>query len=350
MLSRFKLFKLGEGLCFAALFALSILVFLNADEGQPKVIRIAAVGNQYGKPYASGVLGVVQTKQLLESEFAKDGIKVEWSVLKGTGPAINEAFANRTVDFTYYGDLPAIVGIAGGLPLKIIAGTGGGQNVYIIAPADSTIKSLEELKGKRVGFLKGTYLQLTFGKIIAARGWTEKDFKVYNLGQADGVAAVAAKSIDAYVAASNGLDQATLGVAKIIYDTRQDPYNWRGSGAFAVTEEFAKKYPDITKRILKQIVIASHWASQPENRKEYLQISAKSGSSITNLTTDLGGDSLKDRNNPLLNTAYRGLIQEGIDFSKANNIIRKAANVNDWIDDSYLNAALRELGLEDYWQ
>jgi sulfonate transport system substrate-binding protein len=254
------------------------------------------------------------------------------------------------VDFTYYGDLPAIVGIAGGLPLKIIAGTGGGQNVYIIAPADSTIKSLEELKGKRVGFLKGTYLQLTFGKIIAARGWSEKDFKVFNLGQADGVAAVAAKSIDAYVAASNGLDQASLGVAKLIYDTRNDPYNWRGSGAFVVTDDFAKKYPDITKRLVKQIVLAAHWSSQEANRKEYLQLNARSGTSIATLTEDFGSDSLKDRSNPLLNKAYRDQIQEGIDFSVANNIIRKPANVNDWIDDSYLNAALKELGLENYWQ
>ncbi|MDR1997681.1 MAG: ABC transporter substrate-binding protein [Candidatus Margulisbacteria bacterium] len=277
-------------------------------------------------------------------------MKIEWNILKGTGPAINEAIANRTVDFTYYGDLPAIVGIAGGLPLKIIAGTGGGQNVYIIAPADSTIKSLEELKGKRVGFLKGTYLQLTFGKIIAARGWSEKDFKVFNLGQADGVAAVAAKSIDAYVAASNGLDQASLGVAKLIYDTRNDPYNWRGSGAFVVTDDFAKKYPDITKRLVKQIVLAAHWSSQEANRKEYLQLNARSGTSIATLTEDFGSDSLKDRSNPLLNKAYRDQIQEGIDFSVANNIIRKPANVNDWIDDSYLNAALKELGLENYWQ
>jgi sulfonate transport system substrate-binding protein len=344
MLKKLKLL----GIVFLAL--ISTLVFLNAAEDKPKVIRLAGVGNQYGKPYAGGVWGVVQTKQLLETEFAKDGIKIEWNILKGTGPAINEAIANKTVDFTSYGDLPAIVGIAGGLPIKIVAGSGGGQNVYIIAPADSTIKSLEELKGKRVGFLKGTYLQLTFGKVIAARGWTEKDFKIYNLGQADGVAAVAAKSIDAYVAASNGLDQATLGVAKIIYDTRNDPYDWRGSNAYIVTEDFAKKYPDVTRRILKQIVIASHWSSQPENRKEYLQINAKSGSSITNLTADLGSDSLKDRSSPLLNTAYRELIQEGIDFSKANSIIRKAADVNDWIDDSYLNAALQELGLEDYWQ
>ena len=324
---------------------------LNAEEAKPKVIRIAGVGNVYGKPYAAaGPLLVAQVKQYLEEEFKDDGIKIEWNILKGTGPAINEAFANKTVDFTYYGDLPVIVGIAGGLPLKIVAGTGGGSNIYVTVPADSTVKTIEDLKGKRVGVNKGTYLHLTFGKVLAARGLSEKDFRIPNIGQADGVAAIAANSIDAYVSAAAALDQQSLGTAKIIYDTRNDPNDWRGSGAFTVTAEFAKKYPDITKRIVKQIVRAAHWSSDPANRSEVIQIYSKTGTSVSNLIIDFGNDAFKDRVNPLLNKAYRDQIQGGIDFAKAQGYIRKVANVDDWIDDSYLNAALKELGLEDFWQ
>jgi hypothetical protein len=49
-----------------ALILTSMLTFLHADEAKPKVIRIAGVGNQYGKPYAGGVIGVAQIKQLIE--------------------------------------------------------------------------------------------------------------------------------------------------------------------------------------------------------------------------------------------------------------------------------------------
>jgi sulfonate transport system substrate-binding protein len=345
MLKRLKLL----GITLLAL--ISTLVFLNADEGKPKVIRIAGVGNAYGRPYAAvSPLLVAQVHGLIEEEFEADGIKIEWNILKGVGPAINEAFANKTVDFTCYGDLPVIVGKSGGLPLKIVGGNGGGMNIYIIVPADSSVKTLADLKGKRIGVTKGTYMQLTLAKVLAARGWTEKDFKVYNLGQADGIAAIGAKSIDAYVASNGALDQVKLGVAKIIYDTRQDPYDWRGTNVFTVTEDFAKKYPDITRRLLKQIVKAAHWASQPENRREFLQIAAKAGVSVSNLIEDYGQDSLKDHSDPTLSKAYRGQLQAGIDFAKTNGYIRKSASVDDWIDDSYLNAALQELGLEDYWQ
>jgi sulfonate transport system substrate-binding protein len=80
-----------------------------AQAAPPKVIRIAAPDLSAGaKPSHGGQDDYLTTHQLLEKEFAKDGIKVEWSFFKGAGPGIDEALANRQLDFAFIGDLPLI--------------------------------------------------------------------------------------------------------------------------------------------------------------------------------------------------------------------------------------------------
>ena len=42
---------------------------------------------------------------------------------------------------------------------------------------------------------------------------------------------------------------------------------------------------------------------------------------------------------------YKGLI----DFSLKNKLIRTNIDVDKWVDKSYADAALKELGLQNYW-
>src|SRR5512138_313235 len=100
----------------------------------PSAIRIGLAGNSYGKPFASGIMGSVQANGLLEEEFGRDGISIEFNFLKGTGPAVNEALANGSLDFGLSGDLPVIAGRAGGLKTKLIAVSSRGGNTYIVVP------------------------------------------------------------------------------------------------------------------------------------------------------------------------------------------------------------------------
>src|SRR6478609_7188277 len=111
------------------------------------------IGN---RPFSGGSsLSVVHSRGLLEEEFRKDNIKIEWSFFKGAGPAVNEAYANSLIDFALQGDLPSSIGKAGGLKTKLLASTGSRQNTYVAVPADSQIKSLADLKGKKVAIFKG---------------------------------------------------------------------------------------------------------------------------------------------------------------------------------------------------
>lgn len=93
----FARFVRGVALCLVA-----GLVTLTAQAAAPKVIRIAAPDLSAGAtPSYGGQVDYLNANKLLEKEFAKDGIKIQWSFFKGAGPAINEAFANRQLDFAF---------------------------------------------------------------------------------------------------------------------------------------------------------------------------------------------------------------------------------------------------------
>ncbi|MFP3518902.1 ABC transporter substrate-binding protein, partial [Pseudomonas sp. SIMBA_077] len=125
------------------------------------------------------------------------GIKIQWNYFKGAGPVINEAFANGQVDLAYLGDLAAIIGKSNGLDTRLLSASARGVKHYLGVVPGSGIKTLEDLKGKRVAVFRGTATQLSFDAALASRGLSEKDLKVVNLDFNAAVAALAAKQIDA---------------------------------------------------------------------------------------------------------------------------------------------------------
>src|SRR3954470_18398444 len=128
---------------------------------KPAVIRVAFPGVGIGnRPFVGGGAAAnLHLKGLLDEEFKGDGIKVEWSFLRGAGPAVNELYANGLVDISPLGDLPFIIGTAGGLKRKVISTSFIRGNSYVVVPADSPIASLKDLRGKKVAIFKGTNIQ-----------------------------------------------------------------------------------------------------------------------------------------------------------------------------------------------
>jgi sulfonate transport system substrate-binding protein len=342
--------KLAIIMALFAVFAFSANA-ASAEESKPKVIRIgSAYASGYGKPYGFGNAGVLQARGLLEEEFRKEGIKIEWYLFKGAGPAVNESLANKLLDFVYEGDLPAIVAKAGGLKTKLLAAGSKWANVYIAVPADSKISSIKDLRGKRVGVFKGTNIQLTLDRILEANGLKESDLRIYNLGTADLQNALKTKDVDAAVSGVNLFTLQSQGNSRIIYSTKTAPKDWRTTGAFYVTEDFAKKYPEITKRVVKDYVKASVWASDEANRNGYLQVGVNSGYSRADQSVEIAGRTLKDVNDVTLDSDFLNHLVGAIAISKQKGLIRNTYDLNTWVDRSYLDAALKELNLEHFWK
>lgn len=327
---------------FSAAILLSGGIALAADA--PKVIRYGAVGSGYGKAATTGPFAAAVAKGWLDEEFKADGIKVEPNYFVGAGPAINEALANKSVDIACYGDLPAIIGKAAGLKTVVLASGGRDMLIYVAVPSNSSATSIEDLKGKRVGIFKGTYMHLTYDRVLEGLGLNEKSFNLINIRAADGENAVAAKDIDAYVGGSALLRLRDIGAAKIIYNSKGEAPDFQGQSVLVVQEAFLKKYPEITKRFLKVWLKAQRWEADPANTKEAEQLDSKTGTPLAFISEDRKGRPRKDTWNPVYDDKFLNHFKYAVKFSKEHGLIRREFDVEPWLNRDLLNQALLEVG------
>jgi sulfonate transport system substrate-binding protein len=343
-----KLFKLSW-----LLGALSLLQVIpqsaQADDGKPAEIRIAfSSAGASGRPLAGGSsLATAHLHAALEEEFKKDNIKIKWFFNVGAGPATNEQFANKLIDFASHGDLPLIVGRSTGLRHKLIVGQGRFGEIVFVVPANSEAKTLADLKGKKIGVTKGTSGHLTLYRVLERNGFTDRDFKLVSLDAATLKAALATGDIDGAIV--KPYDLVSRGVAKILFKIPRDPKISSVSN-FWVGEEFEKKYPDIVQRVVTTVVKEAKYASEEKNRTELMQIwSRQATDTYLDYVETWKNDKLRERNSPLLDEYYVASIQKAIDETKRFKLIRHDVDIAGWIEPKYLNNALKELKLEHYW-
>lgn len=338
-----------------ASFATLVLVpFAALAADAPKVIRIGypAVGTG-NRPVSGGSnWATIQNKGVLEQEFKADGIRIEWNNFKGAGPALNESIANKLIDVFIIGDLPGIIGKTSGLKTKVIAADNRRMAYAIGVPADSPARSIEDLKGKKLAVFKGTANQLGFGKFLTRHGLSEKDFKVINMDQNTATAALATKDVDAlFTSPSQLFPLEDRGVAKVIYNERQDPAaaNDRGLVSVLTTEDFEKAHPEILQRIVNVYVREAAWSADEKNRTALLQIWAKSGTPYSAFQRDYEGQSFKEALSPLLDEEFVANIQRNLVESQKLKLVRGNLDAASWVDRKYLDAALKSNGLGNFW-
>jgi sulfonate transport system substrate-binding protein len=213
---------------------------------------------------------IAQELGFFEEEFAKDGITVELEQF-ASGPPIIEAFAAGEVDFGLVGDQPAIQGKANNLPLKII-GTYGSteQGNALIATKESGIKTLADIKGKKIGYTVGSVGHQLVLKFLESQGLTTEDVELVNLSPGDIYTSLESKVIDGAVTWEPYISNSVAtGVADIIQDGTGYKYN---VNVIIGSEDFLTKYPEVAARLLKVFDKAKDWAD--ENQEEALQILA----------------------------------------------------------------------------
>lgn len=320
----------------------------------PQVIRIGAPEQgSSGKSFAgASAFGLIHASKALEAEFAKDGIEVKWSLFKGAGPAVNEGLATGQLDVVFLGDLAGVIGRANGLKTRLIAASGRGSNSYLAVPLGSDIKDFKDLKGKRVAVLRGTAYQLPFDRLLRDAGLTEKDIRFTNLDWPTSKAALVTKDIDATVGGSDLLLLKQAGTAEIATSTKgRDPIYGIHAGLIA-SDDFATKRPELLVRLLKVFVKQAHEISSDEPARRdalFQRFHEASGLPVGLYKGEFEGTSTKERYSPLLDEGFTAHFDNVIDGALEAKIIRRGFDAKSWADPSFLNRALKELGLESYW-
>ncbi|AUW48013.1 sulfonate ABC transporter substrate-binding protein [Rhizobium leguminosarum] len=146
-----------------------------------------------------GTLVLLKGKGLLEKKLKSIDYTVEWTEFPG-GPQLLEALNAGAVDFGSTGETPPIFAQAANAPLVYIAHEPPApRGEAILVPKDSPIKSVADLKGKKVAFNKGSNVHYLLVKALEEAGLTYEDVEPSFLAPADGRAAFEKGAVDAWV-------------------------------------------------------------------------------------------------------------------------------------------------------
>ncbi|MGP6423644.1 ABC transporter substrate-binding protein [Pseudomonas pharyngis] len=313
--------------------ALAGLLAFSAQADELKEIRIAVPDLSAGTQHSGGgIVDVLRDQQIFEKAFADQGIKIQWSFFKGAGPVINEAFANGQVDLAYLGDLAAIIGKSNGLDTRLLSASARGVKQYLGVVPGSGIKTLQDLKGKRVAIFRGTATQLSFDAALASVGLSEKDVKVINLDFNAAVAALAAKQIDASWGSSGLTALQAKGLAELPLNTKDLGGAGSVQSVLVGTGKFVDGHPEAVAKLLKAQQQAVQWLTQDSNKDAYVQlVSGLASYPPVILTQDLKDQNLSEVFPSTLDPLFLQNLQGKVDLAAQQKLIRKPFKVNEWV-------------------
>lgn len=335
--------------------ALAVLLPLSAVAAeQPKVVRIIGIaGVQNGKLAYTGTPAVVQRQGWLAEQLGKRNIRLEWVPVSSASVAAqtNEALAKKSGDFAAYGDLPSIIANASGISTRLIVPGGSLTNVYLLVPWNSPATSIHDLKGKRIALHRGRPWEYGFGKLLEKNGLTSRDFRILNLNPQAGAAAITTGSADGFFTTSSAYQLQDKKVARIIWSSKGESADWKMHAELWGATEFVQRYPEITQLVATAFVRASYWSAQPENLSSYIEYAGRIGATANDTRREIEGNKIswKDRWSPLFDAELRKHYVGVNAYAAKARLIVKPINVDAIFTPQFVNHALADLKLQDYW-
>jgi aliphatic sulfonates family ABC transporter substrate-binding protein len=186
------------------------------------------------------------------------GIAVTWHEFQ-FGPPLLEALNTGAIDYGTTGDAPPIFAQAARADLYYVAAMpGGGAENAIIVRSDSSIHSVADLKGKKIGFAKASSAHSLLLATLDKGGLDYASVTPVYLAPADAGAAFARGAIDAWSIwdpffAVAGQQQSVRIIAR-----SQDTYP--ATSYFLANKTFTDRYPEIIRAVNKELDSATVWA------------------------------------------------------------------------------------------
>src|SRR5690242_236765 len=197
--------------------------------------------------YYNPVALVMKEKGWVEEEFKKDNIPVDWVLSQGSNKAL-EFLNGNSIDFGSSAGAAALLAKANGNPIKSIYIYSRPEWTALVTQKDSPIKTLQDLKGKRIAVTRGTDPHIFLLRALHTVGMTTKDVKMVLLQHPDGKNALDKGDVDAWAGLDPFMAQTELerGSRLFFRDASLNTY-----GFLNTREDFAAKYPEAVERVLR---------------------------------------------------------------------------------------------------
>ena len=230
MINRRRLFA-GAGLAAASLAAPAVL------RAETRTVKMGALRLVHSMP------------PYFYEKFAPADLKVEIIVFDSPTDGKN-AVVTKSVDFGTFGIAAAILGGAVGEPV-VVVGALSNKGMGVISKAGSDIKTVKDLKGKRVGIWPGSTQEVFIMERLRMEGLSIKDVTPVRVPFGEMPAMLARGDVDAYVGAEPGPALSiTSGAGQLV----EYPYSTPMGGLnmiFGTHEDTVAKNPDLVRTMLK---------------------------------------------------------------------------------------------------
>ncbi len=216
----------------------------------------------------------------MEEEFKASGTAVRWVLSQGSNRALEFLNAN-SVDFGSTAGLAAVLAKANGNPIKAVYVYSRPEWTALVVPKNSPIKSIADLKGKKIAATKGTDPYLFLLRSLHDGKLGKNDITHVHLQHADGRAALERGQVDAWAGLDPHMAAAEIdGGARLLY--RNVEYNTYGF--LNVREAFLAQYPQATGRVLKVYERARQWIiANPDDTARIVAEEAKINADVARL-------------------------------------------------------------------
>lgn len=304
-------------------------------KSEEKVVRIGFPGTQN---FLGGVAGIAQEKKYIDDELSKIGYKVEYKPFAAAGPAVNEALTANEIDIAIYADFPGILSKSKGVETSLIGITDNYITSAVIVKSDSSINSVKDLKGKKIGFSKGTYMQKYLYEILEANSISQDEVELINTSN-DVDSSLQSGALDAGVVTDTqeALQVFTKKVAKTI-DTAKDHPDITAQSVIVGNSKFLSENKDAIVAFFKGLKEAKTFMI--ENTDEAYDVLTKSGLDIDAVKSLYGKDNGKfDYITFEVDDEAKEKINQSKKFMIDNKLISTDFDVDTWTDNSFYEEA-----------
>jgi sulfonate transport system substrate-binding protein len=239
-----------------------------------------------------GTLVLLKARGSLEKQMAPLHVEVKWTEFPA-GPQLLEGLNVGSIDFGTVGEAPPIFAQAAGADLVYVGNEPPASAAEaILVPKDSPIKTVAELKGKKVALNKGSNVHFLLVKLLEKAGIRYTDVDTIFLTPADARAAFERGSVDAWAIWEPFLAAAQRQTgARILADGNGVVSNHQ---FFLASRPYASKRADVVAIVLEEIAAVDEWAkSNPKEAAAALSLQIGLDEPTLELAISRGGYGVK---------------------------------------------------------
>jgi NitT/TauT family transport system substrate-binding protein len=220
-----------------------------SDSGKLEALTLAVVPTEL-----NALLYVAEAQKL----FAANGLQVTLKEHYDSGASAAAGMLNGEADIALAAEFPIVRQVFNKKDITSVGTIAKYENTYIIWRTDSGIKTIQDLKGKKVGVTLKTISEFYLGRTLDLNGINIQQVTLIDTRAPDSEKAIAGREVDAVATWEPWVAQINhrMGKEVITMPLQNGQYGcWNLVG----TSGWIKNHPNIIKRLIKSLVQAESY-------------------------------------------------------------------------------------------